>query len=696
MSFDISRNTLVDETSPYLRQHADNPVHWQPWCDQALTWARVKDRPILLSIGYSACHWCHVMAHESFTDAATATLMNQLFVNIKVDREERPDLDKIYQSAHQLLMRRPGGWPLTVFLTPDDHVPFFVGTYFPPVAHQTMPSFRQLLVRVRKIYDDQREDIRTQNISVINALQSMEPEPGTEASLSAAPLKQAQQLLLQSFDSVHGGFGTAPKFPHSTNLERLLRNVALTGGDDKDTLKMIRFSFQCMYEGGLYDQLGGGFYRYSVDERWMIPHFEKMLYDNGLLLQLACQLSHLTPDNRLDRVIRETADWVIREMQAPEGGYWSTLDADSEGEEGKFYVWTATEIQQALTPTEWDLFAPRFGLDRSPNFEDRHWHLHGFKPLEQVAADHGVEPTAALAILDRARAKLFALRSQRVRPGLDHKVLTAWNALMIKAMAQAARAIDDPRYLQSAERAKSFIHHQLWHEQRLFAVYCEGKAGFSAYLDDYAFMIDAMLDLLECRFNADDLEFAIELADALLAHFEDRQRGGFFFTAHDHEHLLYRTKPMQDDALPSGNGIAAYALQRLGHLLGDRRYLEASKRTLLLAQSQIARAPHAHNALLLAQEEYLYPPQTIVLRANEAGLARWSRRAHYRYAPRRQVLAIPNRITTPLPGLLAERTPQSEDGTIAYVCQGHHCDLPITSFEAFEQALETTEIVLAS
>ena len=689
MGFDIEGNTLGSESSPYLRQHADNLVNWQTWNPQTLAYACQQDRPILLSIGYAACHWCHVMAHESFVDAATAALMNQLFVNIKVDREERPDLDKIYQNAHQLLMRRPGGWPLTVFLMPSDQVPFFIGTYFPLQPHHQLPSFKQLLRWVADVYVQQRDQIALQNRSLIEAMQALEPSLSADASLSHAVLDTARQQLLQHLDHTHGGFGSAPKFPQPMMLERLLRHHSVVDGGDKAALQAVLFSFRCMVNGGFYDQLGGGFYRYSVDGQWMIPHFEKMLYDNAQLLQLGCHLQAF--DSGCAVVIRETADWVIREMQSAEGGYWSTLDADSEGLEGKFYVWDIGEVQAALSGTEWPLLAARFGLDRQPNFDNQYWHLHGFTALEKVADEHQLTLLEAAAIIDRGRAKLMALRQLRVRPALDNKILTAWNGLMIKAMAQAARTIAEPRYLQSAERAMRFVREKLWSAQRLFAVSCDQKVRFMAYLDDYALMLDATLELLACRFEAADLAFAIALAEALLAHFEDRDGGGFFFTAHDHEVLLQRTKPMQDDALPAGNGIAAYALQRLGYLLGEQRYLDVSQRTITLAQHQLQQFPSAYSTLLRVQEEFLYPPQIIVLRGGDEELQLWRERAQRYYAPRRQVVAIPNNITSDLPGLLAKRSATNDGATIAYVCQGHRCELPIASFEAFEQVLQATE-----
>jgi len=690
-------NRLADQTSPYLLQHADNPVHWMPWGEEALAAARELDRPILLSVGYSACHWCHVMAHESFEDPATARLMNALFVNVKVDREERPDIDRIYQLAHQLMIRRPGGWPLTMFLTPEEQVPFFGGTYFPDAPRHGMPSFQEVLTRVAEYYSDHRDEIRAQREPLLGALRSVEPaaggapEAGGLHALGEEPLAEARRQLGALFDARHGGFGGAPKFPHPSNLERLLRQHALTA--DAQARHMALFTLAAMAESGLYDQLGGGFSRYSVDEQWMIPHFEKMLYDNGPLLALSAWAAQISGQPLFERVTRETAAWVMREMQSPAGGYFSTLDADSEGEEGRYYVWDPQETAGLLPSREHALLAARFGLDRPPNFEGRHWHLHGFRSLEDAAATAGVPPGEAQELLDRARATLFAAREQRVRPGLDDKVLAAWNGLMIKGMSVAARALDDVALATSAERALDFVRDNMRADDgRLLATWRDGRARLNAYLDDHALLVDGVLALLECRWRDGDLGFAVSLADALLERFEDREHGGFFFTSHDHERLIHRSKPLADDALPAGNGVAAQVLIRLGHLLGETRYLRAAEATLHLARSALAQYPHAHNALLTALEETLHPPVTVVLRGSGEALARWRRRAAARYAPRRLCLAIPNDAPA-LPGLLAERVPRGE--IVAYVCHGHQCDAPITEFASFDAALRASEVAAA-
>ena len=684
-------NALANETSPYLLQHAGNPVDWQPWGPEALDRAQREDKPILLSIGYSACHWCHVMAHESFEDEETARLMNELYVNVKVDREERPDIDRIYQTAHQLLARRGGGWPLTVVLTPDDHVPFFAGTYFPDSPRHGMPSFRQVLTGVARLYRERRDDVRRQNASLVEALAGSDSAAGAAvggAALTAAPLAAARASLMQSYDRRHGGFGDAPKFPHPTNLERLMRDCAAHPGSAA-ALAAATFTFRKMCGGGLYDHVGGGFCRYSVDAMWMIPHFEKMLYDNGPLLSIAAELHRITGDGAFARVARETAGWVMREMQSPEGGYYSTLDADSEGEEGKFYVWTPGEVRALVAEDDYAALASRFGLDRAANFEGSHWHLHAFRGVDDVAQAIGATPAEAAQRIDRALARLFEARSHRVRPGRDEKVLTSWNGLMIKGMATAGRILGDPALVASAERAVEFIRSAMWAGGRLHATYKDGRARFNGYLDDYACLADGVLALLASRWSARDLEFAIALGDAMIEHFEDRENGGFFFTADDHERLIHRPKPMMDDALPSGNGVAAAVLGRLGHLLGDTRYLGAAERVLRAARDGLERFPHAHTALLVALEEFIDPPEIVVIRADAGEIEPWRARATAGYAPRRVVVAIPNDATG-LPALLAERAPRGSP--VAYVCEGHVCDAPITGFDAFHAKLAAGEV----
>jgi uncharacterized protein YyaL (SSP411 family) len=676
-----SGNRLSHETSPYLRQHAHNPVDWYPWGAEALEKARVERKPILLSVGYSACHWCHVMAHESFEDPDTARLMNELFVNIKVDREERPDIDRIYQIAQQMLTQRSGGWPLTMFLTHDDQRPFFGGTYFPQRARFGLPSFRDLLLRVSEYYRQHETELRSQNEALMSAFADLNPPPPAgDIQLTAAPLQAARALLGKSFDPRSGGFGGAPKFPHPKTLERLLRDWHASANapePDLQALYMATLTLKRMGEGGIYDQLGGGFARYSVDEYWMIPHFEKMLYDNGALLAVYADATVATADTLYGRIAAETAAWAIREMQSPEGGYYSSYDADSEGHEGRFYVWDREAVQQALTPEEYAAFAPRFGLDRPANFEG-HWHLHVFQSIEDIARKLGHSEAETAALLDSARQKLLAIRNTRVWPGRDDKILTSWNALLIRGMAIAARSLGLPELESSATEALSFIRRTLWREGRLLATYKDGHAHLNAYLDDYVYLVDAILELQQVRFRGDELAFARDLLEAVLARFSDPS-GGFFFTSDDHEALIHRSKSFGDDATPAGNGIAAFVLQRMGHLLGETRYLAKAEQTLKAAWPVIEKYPQGHITLLIALEELLHPPEIVILRGAAEEIEAWQHELARMYAPRRMVLAIPADAPD-LPSPLADKAPRGK--SVAYVCAGSVCSAPLESFSA--------------
>ncbi|MGD8556078.1 MAG: thioredoxin domain-containing protein [Chromatiales bacterium] len=663
-------NRLIESTSPYLQQHAHNPVDWWPWCEEALELAKTGNKPILLSIGYSACHWCHVMAHESFEDQETAELMNRLFVNIKVDREERPDLDRIYQNAHQLLSQRSGGWPLTVFLTPDDQMPFFAGTYFPKEPRHGLLSFRDLMQRVHAAWVEQQDAIRQQNLSVEDALKRIENGGDPVATLDDSLIETAREQLAQSFDRQQGGFGQAPKFPHPSNLDFLLRYWS-GKRDDKQAAEMALFTLYQMGRGGIFDQLGGGFCRYSVDDDWMIPHFEKMLYDNGPLLALNADAFQVTGDDFFADICRETASWVIREMQSPEGGYYSTLDADSEGEEGKFYVWTPGDAMELLEDTEYELFSRLYGLDREPNFEGQ-WHLHTFGDPETIADASGLSEERFNDAIKSARQKLFRAREARVRPGRDEKILTSWNALMIRGMARAGRVLGEPAWIDSAEKSLDFIRSTLWRDDRLLATFKDGKAHLNAYLDDYAYLIYAILELLQARWSDEALAFAIELAERLLEHFEDERYGGFYFTSDDHEQLIQRPKPMSDDAMPSGNGIAAFALQRLGYLLGDLNYLDAAEKTLRAAWKRMESLPHAHGALLIALMEQLEPPEILIARGDTAELAAWRDDMARSYRPDMLFYAIPS--DTGQHEALAAKAPQEH--AVVYRCRGMTCSPP--------------------
>jgi uncharacterized protein YyaL (SSP411 family) len=680
-------NHLSSETSPYLRQHAHNPVDWYPWGSEALERARIDGKPIHLSVGYSACRWCHVLEEESFEDEATAKILNDNFVNIKVDREERPDIDRIYQIAQQMLTQRGGGWPLTMFLTHDDQRPFFGGTYFPKEARYGLPAFKDILLRVAAYYREHAAELRRQNDALMTAFSELNPPPaGSGVELTAAPLRSCRAELGRAFDPDNGGLRGAPKFPHPQTIEWLLRcwhANSRSPEPDNEALSMATLTLRRMADGGINDQLAGGFCRYSVDERWMIPHFEKMLYDNAALLAAYAHAALATGDPFFARIAHGTADWVMREMESAEGGYYSSLDADSEGHEGRFYVWDREEVRAALDSAEFDVFAPRFGLDQPANFEGR-WHLRVTVPLEEVARLTGRTPPQAEALIDAARAKLLTLRAQRVRPARDQKVLTSWNALMIRGMAVASRALQREELAASATRALDFIRTRLWRGGRLLATYMEGRAHLNAYLDDYVYLADAILELQQLRFRADELAFARELAEVVLGHFADGG-GGFYFTSDDHETLIHRTKAFADDATQAGNGVAARLLLRLGYLLGEPRYLAAAEHTLRAAWQVLERYPHGHISLLGALEELLTPPEIVILRGEERTIGGWRDAVAPLYAPHRLLLAVPSEATD-LPPAIADKT--SRAGTVAYVCRGATCGAPIDSLEALIEQLD--------
>jgi hypothetical protein len=657
-------NRLSRETSPYLQQHADNPVDWYPWGEEALQRARSEDKPILLSVGYSACHWCHVMAHESFEDAQVAALMNRLFVNVKVDREERPDLDQIYQTAHQMLAQRAGGWPLTMFLSPDG-TPFFGGTYFPKTPRYGMPGFPDLCERIAAIWREKRADIAAQNAEVLQAMSRTVPRAtGRHEALSPEVPRAMLDNLRASFDARYGGFGSAPKFPHPTDLELCLR---------KGAADMAQVTLRKMCEGGIYDQLGGGFCRYSVDARWTIPHFEKMLYDNGPLLALLADASLIGPEASFARCAEQTAGWIMREMQSPEGGYYCSLDADSEHEEGKFYVWDREEVRSILADDEFIAFSARYGLDQPPNFESRHWHLVVAGPVEDSS------------LVESARRKLFAARERRVRPGRDEKILVSWNALAMRGMVRAGRVFGRDEWIASARRAAEFIRATMWRDGRLLATYKDGRAHLNAYLDDYAFLIAALLELMQAEFHTRDLGWACQLADVLLEQFEDAQGGGFYFTARDHEPLIQRPKPGHDHATPSGNALAAWALGRLAALTGEERYARAAQRTVALFFPAMRDYPAGFGAMAIALEEQLSPPPILVLRGESGALRGWQAELARDFVPDTTVLGIPDGMKD-LPAALDK--PPRPGPVNAWLCRGVTCLEPIGDLVHLKKALK--------
>ncbi len=580
-------NQLANESSPYLLQHADNPVEWYPWRDEALQRARKEDKPILLSIGYAACHWCHVMAHESFEDPQTAAFMNEHFINVKVDREERPDIDSIYMAA-VVAMTGQGGWPMTVIMTPDCR-PFFGGTYFPPVQRYGMPAFTQVLQGIAQAWQTQRDVVEKSAVEVTSHLRRGAIPITTGATLDADLFDQALSNLLRTFDSKLGGFGAAPKFPPSMTLEFLLR-MALERGDGM-ALTMAETTLKAMALGGLYDQIGGGFARYSTDERWLVPHFEKMLYDNALLARVYLHAWQVTGNPLYRRITEETLDFVARELRHEAGGFYSSYDADSEGEEGKFYVWSADEIRRELGEDA-ALFCAAYDVTDRGNWEGQNI-LNMSRPLATVAEEFNMDPAEAAQRLAAARAHLYDVRTKRVWPGLDDKVLTAWNGLMLAAFAEAGVALNRPDYTAIAEQNAEFLRDTLRRvDGRLLRTWKAGsEARYNGYLEDYAYLADGLLALYQSTLDVRWFVWARELADSLLTHFIDDEDGGFFDTSDDHEDLLHRPKELQDNATPSGNAMASGVLLKLALLTGDGRYWDVAEQATAGLYEMMARYP---------------------------------------------------------------------------------------------------------
>jgi uncharacterized protein len=669
-------NRLADTASPYLQQHAANPVDWQPWDAAALAEARRDGKPILLSVGYSACHWCHVMAHESFEDPDIARAMNANFVNIKVDREERPDLDLIYQRAHWLLTQHSGGWPLTLFLTPDG-TPFFGGTYFPKEPMYGRPGFLDLLGRVAQAWREQQDGIVAQNGRLHEMLARLEPQGGVAAPANAADA--ALDHYLRVFDPLYGGFGGAPKFPHAAELALFEDRVLATG--NPEMRNVLGVTLARMASGGIHDQLGGGFSRYSVDAEWSIPHFEKMLYDNAQLVALYARAARWLGDPAPAEVATRIVAWLAREMRAPDGALYASLDADSEGEEGKFYLWREDEARGLVSAEEWAVAAPHYGFDRAPNFEHREWNLRVRVPLVDIAVRLSITPAEAAARLASARAKLFAARSERVRPGLDDKVLTAWNALAVAGLARAAReGIDGAGAM--ARAALDALRATAWRDGRLHASRQHGAARHHGLLDDYAFLLDALIAVMELDFRAQDYAWAIEVADAMIARFEDAERGGFWLTSHDHEALIVRHKPGHDAATPSGNGTAALALARLAVLAGEPRYAETARRAVAIFGNDLARSPASVVTLARANEALLRPPALVIVDGARDAAA-WSNAARTA-DPAALVIDIGGRDDVPAALVKGARVGA---GTAAYVCRDFTCLPRIDTQDALTQAL---------
>lgn len=680
-------NKLNNETSPYLLQHANNPVNWLPWNKESLALAKQQNKTILLSIGYSACHWCHVMAHESFEDAETAEIMNKYFINIKVDREERPDLDKIYQTTHSLLTSRSGGWPLTVFLSPENQMPFFAGTYFPDKPRHNMPSFREVMHIVTDAYENKQSEIQQQEISIENILKDISSHNPAKNTLNSLPLDLARKQLESAFDKKTGGFSSAPKFPHPDMLERSLRHYLFLKSQnktDQTALEITTFTLDRMALGGFQDHVGGGFFRYSTDEFWKIPHFEKMLYDNAQLLNLYTQTYLVTKNPLYKHTAEATADWLIREMQTSEGGYCSALDADTEKVEGKTYVWQPQQIENLLTVKEYNAFYQKYNLSQDANFEGD-WHLHSTTDNASLASQLNTTLSELVSLLSSANKKLLLHRNKRMQPGRDDKILSAWNALTIRGMSQAGRRFNNQTYTASAIKSANFIHKTLWRNNRLLASYKDDQAHLNAYLDDYAYMLQAILELLQNQWSNLHYLWAREIADSLLGCFEDKKDGGFFFTSHDHEQLLYRSKTFSDDAMPNGNAVAASALLQLGLLSGNTKYLDSAEKTIRCAYPSLNEQALTHCSLLHALELHLKPGLIIVLRGTDKNIKQWQHLTNTRYIPHLTCIAINNNITPP-----DELKDKSAVGNIcAYICEGTSCLPVITDIDTFTNYIDS-------
>jgi uncharacterized protein YyaL (SSP411 family) len=684
---DRPSNRLAGETSPYLLQHALNPVDWYPWGPEAFDRARAEDKPIFLSVGYSACHWCHVMEHESFENADIAALMNEHFINIKVDREERPDVDQIYMAAVQA-MTDHGGWPMSVFLTPDLQ-PFYGGTYFPPADGRGMPGFPRVLLSVQRAWAERRDEILSSAGDLTDRIRLMGTIPPASGALEPKLLDQAARGLARSFDSTHGGFGGAPKFPHPMDLKVLLRQHARTG--DSHPLQIVRHTLDKMARGGIYDHLAGGFARYSTDERWLAPHFEKMLYDNALLSSVYLEAFQVTGDPEYARVARETMDYILGQMTGPEGEIYSTEDADSEGEEGKFYVWSLDEVNQVLGPERAKEFASVYDVTESGNWEHKNI-LNLPSSIEEAAKRLGRDERELRADLDQDRARLLEARNRRVPPGKDTKVLTSWNGLMLAPLAEGSRILKDERYLEAASRAAAFLLDRMrTPEGRLLHAYKDGRARFNGYLDDYSNLIDGLTRLYEVSGEPRWIDAALELATVMIDEFHDPEGGGFFYTGRGHEVLIARQKDFQDNAVPSGNAMAATALLRLSALTGREDLRELGRSTLESVQVYLDRAAMAMGQSLVALDLLLASPREFAVIAGP------DREEFRGVLEAISTPFLPHKVVAPAVGedastlaetlpLVANR-PAKDQRTTTYICERFACQAPVVGVEGVVSAL---------
>ena len=699
-------NRLLQESSPYLQQHAYNPVDWFPWGGEALARAQAEDKPIFLSIGYSACHWCHVMEHESFEDPSIAAVMNEHFINIKIDREERPDLDQIYMAAVQLITRR-GGWPMSVFLTPEGK-PFYGGTYWPPTSRMGMRGFREILLLMHDFWTNRRPEVNESSNSLVDAIARFTTPAFEQTELSDSLLKNAEQAMLSALDRVHGGFGGAPKFPHPMDLRVLLRTWKRFG--NQAALDAVVLTLEKMAGGGMYDHLGGGFHRYSTDAHWLVPHFEKMLYDNALLVPVYLEAYQATGREDFARIARETLDYVLREMTSPEGGFYSTQDADSEGVEGKFFVWTPTEIAEVLGEDDGKLFCACFDVTPSGNWEG-HTILNRPKPLALRAKELKTPLEELSATLDWGKQKLLERRATRIAPGRDEKILAAWNGMMISAMARGAQVLREPRYLQASQNAATFVLTQMRGEtrderrepeqslsssgshlsplvSRLFHTCKDGVAKFNAYLDDYACLIDGLIDLYQTDFDPQWLTQANSLAGFMREHFSDPEDGIFFYTSDDHEALINRTKEVQDNATPAAHSCAATALVRLATLTG-RTNNTSGWDALTAISGLMSDHPRGAAQALIALDFALGPtPELVVVEGGQPEQAdQLLATFHRRFVPSYSLVRVsqPEAADQPLFAVV-EGKPDATELTL-YICHQGACDAPAVGYDAANMAI---------
>ena len=680
-------NRLINETSPYLQQHAYNPVDWYPWGEEAIAKAKRLDRPIFLSVGYSSCHWCHVMERESFENEEIARLMNDKFVNVKVDREERPDIDSIYMNAVQMLTGS-GGWPMSVFLTPD-LFPFWGGTYFPPDSRLGRPGFDQILTQIDKHYKEQRGKVEEAATSITRELRRHEEQDPASELPSEAAIENAARQSSGSFDEAYGGFGPAPKFPRSVELSVLLRWQH--DHKDQNALAQCEKTLDCMALGGIYDQVGGGFHRYSTDRKWLVPHFEKMLYDNALLVKTYVEAYQVTGHDLYRRVVEEVLDYVLREMTAPDGGFYSATDADSEGEEGKFFVWTPAQVAEALGEEDARIFCAYYNITAGGNFEHTTSIPNITASIDATAQALSVDPGVVRRVIIEGRSALYAKRAERESPFRDEKVITAWNGLMIGAFARAYQVLGEDRYLSAATKAAEFVLSNLRDGETLYRTFKDGRAQHPAYLDDYAYLSEALVDLYEAGFDLEKLTAARQLTDRLLDSFWDSDAGGFFYTANDHENLICRQKQYLDNATPSGNGVAALTLLRLERLTGEGLYRERAEQALQSAKRFVDRAPSACSSTLIALDFLLQGGVEIAIvgGGDGEGQKRLLQAIHSGFVPRRVIAVAPENVSesysTVVPLLEGKRA--SESKATAFVCRDFACREPTTNPEVLARQL---------